>query len=159
MAGSIIKQAPEGQLSTIAANDTAFAVSGNKFVMMSALMADTWNNGVKTEIHFAASGESETILVNTDMTQIRAGKKMTIDSVHAYLKTPQTSGSDVTLTVDFLDIPSTVNLVFPNSTEFISVTGLSLSVDLTDKILVGCSQVGDGTARGAKIIISGKYAL
>lgn len=127
----------------------------------------TWANAKKNipaELIVAVSDETTALTTGTAKVTFRMPYAMTLTSVRASLSTAQTSGS--IFTVDINESGSTIlstKLTIDN-TEKTSTTAATAAVisdtALADdaEITIDIDQVGDGTAKGLKVILIGKRA-
>lgn len=120
--------------------------------------------GLPTEIQLAVSDETTALTTGTSKITFRMPYAMTVTEVRASLSTAQTSGS--ILTVDINDGGSSIlstKLTIDN-TEKTSTTAATAAIisdsSLADdaEITIDIDQIGDGTAKGLKILIKGTRA-
>ena len=131
---------------------------GNVKALLSAIK--TFSNGGES-IVLAASDESTALTTGTGKVTFRMPYAFTVSAVRASLSTAQTSGS--IFTVDINDGGTTIlstKLTIDN-TEKTSTTAATPAVisdtSLADdtEITIDINQVGDGTAKGLKVVLIG----
>lgn len=141
--------------------------TGTGFVKATSGVYSTEANpvaGLPFELVVACSDLTTALTTGTAKNTFPWPRGVTLSSVHAFLVTPQTSGS--TFTVDVNEAGSTIlstKITIDNgetdsttaaTAPVLSDTGLAVMAKMT----VDIDQVGDGTARGLYLVFTGVYA-
>lgn len=141
--------------------------TGSGFVKATSGVYSTESNptaGLPFEMVVACSGLDEALTAVAAQMTFPWPRNVTLSSVHAFLVTPQTSGS--TFTVDVNEAGSTIlsTKITIDNGETDSTTAAAAPV-LSDtglaamaKITVDIDQIGDGTAEGLYLVFVGVYA-
>ncbi|TGP28194.1 DUF2793 domain-containing protein [Mesorhizobium sp. M2D.F.Ca.ET.232.01.1.1] len=162
---------PGGANITTAAGDRAIFVqdNGDNVICIAYIRADgkpivASVTGTPFEMEVACSDESTALTSGTSKVTFRMPRAVTLSEVRASLATAQTSGS--IFTVDINEVGTTIlstKLTIDN-TEKTSTTAATppviSDVNLADdaEMTVDIDQVGDGTAKGLKIVLIGTRA-
>lgn len=138
----------------------------------SAQAAEDWYNlmlgitggSVPESIIIACSDETTALTTGTAKVTFRMPYNMTLQSIKASLTTAQAAGSLFTVDVNKSGASLLTTRVTIDNTETTSVTAATAPVLLTtalyadDSITVDLDQLGDGTAKGLKVYLTGVRA-
>lgn len=120
--------------------------------------------GLPFELVVACSDLTTALTTGTAKNTFPWPRSVTLSSVHAFLVTPQTSGSIFTVDVNEAGVSILSTKITIDNTETDSTTAATAPV-LSDtglaamaKITVDIDQVGDGTAKGLYLVFVGVYA-
>lgn len=123
----------------------------------------TWSTPIE-HLSFAASDESTALTSGASKVTLRMPYAFTLTEVRASLKTAQTSGSIFTVDINesgtsVLSTKLTIDNTEKTSTTAATAAVISDSALADDaEITVDIDQIGDGTAKGLKIILIGRRA-
>lgn len=146
-------------------SDTTEAATGTtKKITVANLLSAAGASGTPFELVVACSGLDEVLTAVAAQMTFPWPRAVTLTSVHAFLVTPQTSGS--TFTVDVNEAGSTIlsTKITIDNGETDSTTAATAPV-ISDsalgamaKITVDIDQIGDGTAEGLYLVFTGTRA-
>ncbi len=128
------------------------------------LMLAITSQPIPESIIIACSDESIALTTGTAKVTFRMPYNMTLQGIKASLTTAQTSGSLFTVDVNKSGVSLLTTRVTIDNTETTSVTAAAAPVLLTtalyadDPITVDIDQLGDGTAKGLKVYLTGVRA-
>lgn len=120
--------------------------------------------GSPCEIQLAASDETTALTTGTSKVSFRMPFAMTVTEVRASLVTAQTSGTIFTVDINEAGVTILSTKLTIDNTELTSVTAATPPVisdsALADDALItiDIDQIGDGTAKGLKILLKGVRA-
>ena len=120
--------------------------------------------GSPCEIQLAASDETTALTAGTSKVSFRMPFAMTLTDVRASLVTAQASGSTFTVDINEAGLSVLSTRLTIDNTELTSVTAATPPVisdsALADDALItiDIDQIGDGTAKGLKILLKGTRA-
>jgi hypothetical protein len=120
--------------------------------------------GSPCEIQLAASDETTALTTGTSKVSFRMPFAMTLTEVRASLVTAQTSGAIFTVDINEAGVSVISTKLTIDNTELTSVTAATPPVisdsALADDALItiDIDQIGDGTAKGLKILLKGTRA-
>ena len=120
--------------------------------------------GSPCEIQLAASDESTALTAGTSKVSFRMPFAMTLTEVRASLVTAQASGTIFTVDINEAGVSVISTKLTIDNTELTSVTAATPPVisdsALADDALItiDIDQIGDGTAKGLKILLKGTRA-
>jgi hypothetical protein len=164
-----IKKAAGGITTDLADNDIRAGqwvdvVYDGTNMQMQSLLGNVPTAGLPFELVVACSDLTTALTAVTAQMTFPWPRNVTLSSVHAFLVTPQTSGSIFTVDVNeagstILSTKITIDNGETDSTSaaaapVLSDTGLAAMA----KITVDIDQVGDGTAKGLYLVFVGVYA-
>lgn len=121
-------------------------------------------SGLPAEIVVAASDETTALTTGTAKVTFRMPHAMTLTGVRASLSTAQTSGSIFTVDINeggttVLSTKLTIDNTEKTSTTAATAAVISDSALADDaEITIDIDQIGDGTAKGLKIVLIGTRA-
>ena len=121
-------------------------------------------SGLPAEIVVAASDETTALTTGTAKVTFRMTHSMTLKGVRASLSTAQTSGSIFTVDINEAGTSVLSTKLTIDNTEKTSTTAATAAVisdsALADdaEITIDIDQIGDGTAKGLKIVLIGTRA-
>lgn len=156
---------------TTAAGDRAIFVqdSGDNVICIAFIRADGRAlvpsiAGTPFEMEVACSDESTALTAGTGKVTFRMPRGVTLSDVRANLVTAQTSGSIFTVDINEAGTSILSTKLTVDNTELTSTTAVTAAVisdaNLADDALmtVDIDQIGDGTAKGLKIVLIGTRA-
>lgn len=120
--------------------------------------------GSPCEIQLAASDETTALTIGTSKVSFRMPFAMTLTEVRASLVTAQASGTIFTVDINEAGVSVISTKLTIDNTELTSVTAATPPVisdsALADDALItiDIDQVGDGTAKGLKVLLKGTRA-
>jgi hypothetical protein len=120
--------------------------------------------GSPCEVQLAASDETTALTAGVAKVIFRMPFAMTVSEVRASLVTAQTSGAIFTVDIHKSGVSILSTKLTIDNTELTSVTAATPSVisdsTLTDdvRINIQIDQIGDGTAKGLKVLLKGTRA-
>jgi hypothetical protein len=120
--------------------------------------------GSPCEIQLAASDESTALTTGTSKVSFRMPFAMTLTEVRASLVTAQASGTIFTVDINEAGVSVISTKLTIDNTELTSVTAATPPVisdsGLADDALItiDIDQIGDGTAKGLKVLLKGTRA-